>query len=257
MTESAIARPRFEGQMFLYDQPELLTKADHDGLGLAPAERPYEFVRAIKAVPLVTVEFASAQKDYPIIFTEGDVPQPLAMIGIIDDANLFVDEDGNWERRHYIPTYIRCHPIAFAAGPNDQLAVVIDRSARSVTANPELPFFDGDKLSAKMQERVEFCGRFDAERKRTVDICRKLKELDLFGGQQITQRPTEEGGESRVIGTYLAVDLEKVAKLDAGTIAELYQDGTLAALYAHAFSLENWNRLLDRREERLASAANE
>lgn len=254
MTESAPARPQFEGQMFLYDQPELLTKAEHDGLGLSPVERPYDFVRTIKAVPLVTVEFASAQKDYPIIFSETEVPQPLAMLGITEDVNLFIDESGKWERRSYVPTYIRCHPIAFAAGPNDQLAVVIDRSSPAVTGNPAVPFFDGEKLSAPMQERVEFCGRFDAERKRTAEICRKLKELDVFGTQQITRRPKEEGGESRVLGTYLAVDLEKVARLDAEKIAELCKDGTLAALYAHAFSLENWNRLLDRREQRAAAS---
>lgn len=255
MTEpAATGKPRFEGKMFLYEQPELLTKVDHDGLGLTDPPRPFEFVRSMRALPLVSVEFGSAQRDYPIIFTDTDVPTPVAIVGVVEDLNLFVDDAGNWDRQCYVPAYVRCYPVAFAAGPNDQLAVVIDRAAPSVTREPEIPFFDGEKMSAKMQERVDFCARYDAERKKTTGLCNRLKELGLFSGQQITQRP-QDGGEGRTLGTYLAIDRDKLAALDSETVREFHRDGTLSAIYAHLFSLENWNRLLERRERRVAPPA--
>lgn len=251
-TQSTEQRP-VEGKMFLYEQPELLTLEEHGDLGLSPVPRPFDFVRHVRAVPLVSLEFSSAQKDYPIVFSDTEVPAPLAMLGVVDDVNLFVDSSGNWERRHYIPFYIRCHPIGFAKAQNDQLAVLIDRAAPSVTAAPKEPFFDGKKLSGKMQERVDFCARYNQERQRTADLGARLKQLDLLVGQQVKHQP--RGGEERALGTYLAVDVEKLGKLDSDTLQQLHAEGSLSAIYAHIFSLENWNRLLDRRAARARQPA--
>ncbi len=249
MTQTpTIEAQALEGKMFLYEQPELLTVEEHGRMGLSTVPRPFEFVRHVRAVPLVSLEFSSAQKDYPIVFSDTDVPMPLAVVGIAEDVNLFVDDAGNWERPHYIPFYVRCHPFGFARGQGDQLAVVIDRAARSVTENPEEPFFDGNKLTEKMQQRVDFSARYSQERQRTTDLGRRLKELGLFTGQQVKHRP--QGGEEQPLGTYVAVDVEKLGKLDSTALQQLHADGSLSAIYAHVFSLENWNRLLERRAGR-------
>ncbi len=86
-----------EGKMFLYEQPELLTSADHGALGIKTVERPFDFVKSVRAAPLVSVEFSSAQKHYPIVFTDSEVPTPVAMLGVVADVNLLVDEKlGAW-----------------------------------------------------------------------------------------------------------------------------------------------------------------
>lgn len=252
MTDTTPNAPHqpFEGRMFLYEQPELLTTADHASLGLSPVERPYEFVKSVRAVPLVWLEFSSALKDYPIIFSDTESPLPLAVLGVVDDVNLFVDEAGNWERRCYVPFYIRCHPIGFAKGANDQLAVVIDRAARSISEQPQEPFFAGEKLSEAMQRRVDFCARYNLEREKTRSFAARLKELDLFTGQQVKH---QAGGAEQSLGSYAAVDVDKLGKLDSDTLRSLHAEGWLSAIYAHVFSLENWSRLLDRRAERRSS----
>jgi hypothetical protein len=247
-TRPTQARP-IEGKMFLFEQPELLTVEEHGNLGLSPVARPFDFVRHVRAAPLVSLEFSSAQKDYPIVFSDTEVPSPLAMLGVVDDLNLFVDSEGNWQRPHYVPFYFRCHPIGFARAQNDQLAVVIDRAAASVSEKPEEPFFDGGKLSGKMQERVDFCARYSQERQRTQELGTRLKELGLFTGQQVKHRP-QGSSEEQSLGTYVAVDAEKLGQLDKDTLQQLHAEGSLSAIYAHVFSLENWNRLLDRRAAR-------
>ncbi len=51
-----------EGSMFLYRQPELLTKEEHGSLGFITPENQFEFAKNIMTVPLVATEIASAQK---------------------------------------------------------------------------------------------------------------------------------------------------------------------------------------------------
>ncbi|MGH8165916.1 MAG: SapC family protein [Woeseiaceae bacterium] len=246
------AARQLEGRMFLYERPELLSLASHATLGLSPAPRPYGFAESIRIAPLVTAEFASAQKDFPVVFSDGEIPAPVAVLGVVEDVNLYVDENGHWEQRRYVPSYIRCHPICLAEGPNEQHAVVIDRGAATVSDTPAEPFFDGSKLSASMQSRVDFSSAYAAEKRKTISFCRRLKELDLFVGQQVTHRRREQDGEPTV-GAYVAVNVEKLGKLDSTTLGSLHADGSLAAIYAHVFSLENWNRLFDRRVKRQAA----
>ncbi len=68
-TSTAAQTGEITGQMFLYEKPELLTEELHSSLGFSVMERPYEFVRNVRAVPLTMVEFGSAQRTFPIIFS--------------------------------------------------------------------------------------------------------------------------------------------------------------------------------------------
>jgi IS4 transposase len=243
----------FEGKMFLYSRPELLTVEDHGHLGLNAAPRPFDFVKSIRVVPIAAAEIASAQKNYPIIFSDLKQPALLAVVSILDDVNLFVDADGKWDQSAYLPAYIRCHPFALAARPNDQFAVVIDRDAEVISENPEQSFFNGKELAAPIQARVDFCAQFTSHRPATKALCDKLVELNLLSGQQATYKP-DDGGEEQSIGSYVAVDFDKVKDLDAETLRQLHLDGTLSAIYAHRFSLENWFRLLERRNRRQSAS---
>ena len=233
-----------EGSMFLYQQPELLTKEEHGSLGFITPENPFEFAKKIMTVPLVATEIASAQKHYPVIFSEPGNAAPFAVVSVIKGENMFVDDSGNWEPNHYIPSYLRRHPFAFAAGGDDQLAVVIDRASNAISENPENPFFDGDGLSKYTQGMVDYCGQYEAERRRTKEFAAMLKELDLLALQEVI--PTAEEN-SEQLATYYAVDVGKLNDLAADVLSELHKKGYLSFIFAHLFSMENWKRLLERR----------
>jgi hypothetical protein len=110
-------------------------------------------------------------------------------------------------------------------------------------------------VTDRIHARIEFCTRYNQERQRTVRFCKRLKELGLFAGQRVMLQPP--AGEKQSAGTYVGIDIEKLGKLDNDTLRELHDDGSLAAIYAHVFSLENWSRLLDLRMERLVAKAAE
>jgi hypothetical protein len=243
-TESQIHSTPLEGQMYLYKQPELLNHEMHGKLGLSKPERPFEFASAARVIPLTLPELANAHMFYPVIFTDFENPVPLAVVGAADDVNLFVDKDGLWEPGVYIPAYVRCYPFALATREDEQFAVVIDRAAEAVSETPEQPFFDGEKVTAEMQSFIDFCGRYDMERKMTLEFGKRLNELGLLVGHQATR--TSPDGEKEVIANYIAVDGSKLAELDAETLQEFLKNGYLSSIFAHMFSLENWPRLAQR-----------
>jgi hypothetical protein len=247
--QSEGATNNFESKMFLYEKPELLTKVDHGNLGLSRVERPYDYVRSAKVVPIAVSEIASAQKYYPVIFSDIDKPILLAVVSVLDDINLFIEEDGTWDSSAYIPTYLHCHPFAFASFPDDQFAVVIDRAAAAVSESPELPFFDGEDLTPQIQARIDLCSQFSAQREKTSLFCNKVKELGLFSGQRAAHTPPD-GDKEEEVASYIAVNIDKLRDLDKETLQELHKDGSLSAIYAHIFSLENWFLLMERRRRR-------
>lgn len=233
-----------EGQMYLYQQPELLSREAHGSLGVSSPARPFEFARRARILPLTLPEMPTAQMFYPIIFTDIDNPVPLAVVGASDDVNLFIGDDGQWDAGVYIPAYVRCYPFSLAEGKDGQFAAVIDRAAERINSNPEQPFFEDGKVTPPTQAMIDFCGRYDAERKRTLEFGRKLRELDLLAGHTATRTPP--GGEQQKVADYIAVDGRKLAELGQDVLNELMTSGYLGCIFAHLFSLENWPRLVER-----------
>jgi len=236
------------GTMLFFRQPELLNQQAHGSLGLRRPERPFEFARGARVLPLTLGEIPSAQKHYPVIFSDLNNPVPLAVVGRDEDVNLFIDENGEWERGMYVPAYARCYPFTLVERADDEFAVVIDRAADSVTDQPEQPFFDGDKVTAETQSMMDFCARYDAEAQLTADFGRRLKELGLLTGQEVTR--TAPGGEPESFASYFAVDSKKLNELEESALQELFSSGYLAGAFAHLFSLENWQLIIERHRRR-------
>jgi hypothetical protein len=238
--------PGLSGRRFLYTQPELLTPEQHAGLGLRTPEAPWAFAAAAEAVPLTVTEFRSAQRHFPIVFTGGEQPMPLAITGL-GGRNLFVDPDGQWDPLAYVPAYLRCHPLALATAQDEQFAVVLDRSSAAVSDAPDLPFFEDGTLSEGMRERIRFCQAYDGEVERTRVFCQRLRELDLLAMQSVGR---DVDGEREDLARYAAVEPKRLQGVEATALASLRDDGALAAVFAHFFSLDLWNDLLRRQAQR-------
>lgn len=237
------------GQMFLYKEPEILTPETHGSMGFTPAERPFDFVRNERVVPLTLTEFSSAQRYFPIIFANIKNPLPLAVTGLLEEENLFVDESGNWDPIAYVPMYLRCYPFAFATEKGGKVAVVVDRAADSVTENPTYPFFDGDAVSKQTEQLMRLCTQYDAERRRTLDFCQKLTELELL--TTLGAAWTPQGADApEPLAEYVGIDKDKLDALDKDTVYDLHRAGYLSAIYLLLYSLENWRHLMARREQR-------
>ncbi len=250
--EEGISVVPVEGKLFLYEQPELLTLEDHGSLGISPPARPFDFAARVRAIPLVVSEIASAQRHYPIIFSEMENPVPLAVVGLGEESNLFVDADGRWSADAYIPAYLRCYPFALAMTNDEKFAVVVDRAASAVGENAEFPFFDNGEMAPNTKAMVDFCGKYEGERRKTTEYVERLKSLGLLGARRATRKPSD-GGEEQTIASYIAVVPELLGDLPADTVTALNDSGMLAVTYAHLFSLENWLPLFERHQSVVAA----
>jgi hypothetical protein len=113
----------------LYKRPRPLL-SDQDGdLSLRP-NTGYGFAAAANAVPLMAAEFLGACRHIPIVFADGAVPQPSALLGLRSGENLMVGPDGSWVDSCYIPAYIRRYPFIFSEdGNRSEFTLCIDAAA--------------------------------------------------------------------------------------------------------------------------------
>ncbi len=249
MTNDTEAQPAPAGQgnAILYTKVEPLAPALHDGLGLKRIDQPLLFAAGAHAVPLNTIEFNFALKNYPIVFAGADVPMPVAVFGMQERENLFVSQDGKWLENAYIPAYIRRYPFIFGQNQDQsQLTLCIDRGSPLIGESPDFPFFENGQASDTVNKAVEFCKTFHQHHMATQKFGRIIKELDLFANQQVTMRAPN--GDQHVVGTYLAIDEGKFNELKDEAYLLLRKSGALPFVYMHLSSLSNWQVLSQRRQ---------
>ncbi|NRA30914.1 MAG: SapC family protein [Parvularculaceae bacterium] len=247
------AAPTVEGQMYLFRQAELITREAHGGMGISQPERPLGFAEAARAVPVTMSEISTAMRYYPIIFSSSENPIPLAVLGLMDDVNLFVEDNGEWAVDHYVPGYIRRYPFALATDresdtENPRMAIIVDAGYEGISKTPEVPFFEGEGPSDAMKQAMEFCQSYERDRLTTNRFAEELKKYDLLA-QQMAQY-TPEGQGPQAFARYVGVDEKKLAALSDEQFLELRKSNILPILYAQLMSMGNWRTLLDRRARR-------
>lgn len=246
----AQALPEVTGKMYLYEQPELLTKEKHGDLGLTSTQKPYGFAAKARAVPITIGEIPSAMKNYPLVFMSQERPSLLAITGVYDDVNLFVDDNGNWEDFAYVPAYVRRYPFGVAAEESgERMAVVIDRGYEGLKPGGENPLFENDQMSAQTQAAVEFVKNYERDRQVTDQFAKLLTQHDLIQQQAAHYTPTG-ANEPIPFAQYSGIHEDQLKGLPDETKLELERQGVLALAYAILMSMGNWRIVLQRRAKR-------
>ncbi len=245
--------PKTNSPLF-YSKAEPLNKTRHAKLGLVRRENPYTFAAKANAVPINTSEFNLVQKFYPIVFTPQAPHQAIAVLGIGNDQNLFVDEEGAWSQGHYIPAYVRRFPFIFAQSPEEenQFVLCVETESELVSAKPDMPFFEDGELTEIAKKAMEFCKTFQEQALATKPFLEAVQEFELLKEQSLTIRGAE--GTERKLGTFHAVDEEKLGGFEDEPFLELRRRKVLPLLYLHLASLSNWSRLLNLRARQVAEA---
>lgn len=238
------------GKMFLFDQPELMNHETHGTLGLTAPEKRYEFCAKVRAIPITVSEIPAAMKDYPVVLMSEEQPLPLAIVGMIDDVNLFVDPNGEWEDNRYIPGYLRRYPFALASeSSGERMAVIIDAAFSGLKPGGDVPLFENGEPTENTQAAIEFCKTFEKDRIMTEEFGKRLKDLGIIQNQ--TAQYTAQGtSEPQAFARYFGIDEEKFNALSDEQILELRKSGMLALMYGMIMSLSNWRMILQRRAKR-------
>lgn len=202
------------------------------------------------AVPVTVEEFALIQRHYPIVFSVGDTPVPLALMGLNEGVNVFLKEDG---RPHdptiYIPAYIRRYPFLLArlSPESDEMSLCFDPTSGSVGDFEEgEPLFDAEGNATEAAKSIlEFCEQFEAAGQRTGAFMEELMKSGLLMDGEVAIQPT--GAEQPFIYRgFKMIDEEKLREISGDKLRKMNQNGMLALIYAHLFSLQQMREVFGR-----------
>ncbi len=199
------------------------------------------FAKATHAIPITVDEFVMAQRHYPIVFTEGPESVPLALVGLKEGENLFIDERGFWADNSYVPAYVRRHPFMLArlTPDADLLSLVFDDQSGIVTAEATNKLFDAEKQTTETTKGImSFCEQFEQAIARTKSFMEELGKLDLLmEGQAQIQNPGMD--QPATFAGFRMIDEKKLQNIRGDQARKMVQNGMLGLVYAHLFSLSN------------------
>lgn len=208
------------------------------------------YLAATHAIPLTSDEFVDAQRNFPIVFTAGDNPLPIALFGLNEGVNTFVGDDMKINEAIYLPAYARRYPFILAKLQQDSedMSLCFDPSSNLFGATEEglALFDDAGQPTEYTQEVLEFCRRFEEAGHRTKLFMEELAKLDILMEGEIAITRNDMPDKPFVYRGFRMVDENKLRELPAAKLEELSKNGLLMLIHAHLFSLNLMRTIFER-----------
>lgn len=231
-----------------YNTLEPLSSETHAAFKLRIQDRA-KFLVGQHAIPITVDEFVAAQRSLPIVFTTGDDAIPIALMGLNEGVNVFIDDDGKMvDEPIYVPAYVRRYPFMLARLRPDaeELSLCFDPTAETLGA-----FEDGEALFAEgkpteiVQNILTFNEQFEQAGARTANFMTELRELGLLMDGEVTLQM--QGYEQPFIYRgFQMINEEKLNDLRGDQLRKIQKSGLLALIYAHMFSLAALPQVFER-----------
>ena len=236
-------------QQMYYQKPALLDREKHRTRRVKPSGG-FAFARKSNSLYLAGVEFNEACKEYPIVFTRSPNGKtvPVAVLGLRNQENLFVDAQDRWLAR-YLPAFVRRYPFVLAEVPGQSLAVCIDEAYPGLSETEgEALFDDKGQETPYLKQTLEFLTQYQREHQRTEAFCKRLQDNGLL--KETNVRANLRDGRSFTLNGMLVVDEKKLLELPEATVLAMFRNGEMHMVSLHLASLSNIQLLADRQAQR-------
>jgi hypothetical protein len=241
--------PQATGLPVLYKDLVPLSSDQHATWGTKALDGAH-FLKNVHAVPVIIDEFVQVQRHFPIIFAAADNPVPLALMGLNEGVNVFLDENGKFTEQLYVPAYIRRYPFMLAQlGPNPQeMSLCFDPTSEAVGPDGDVvKLFEDGKPSEGTQSILKFCESFEEGAQRTGAFLKELQDLDLLMDGEVTIQP-EGAAQPHIYRGFKMVNEEKVRELRGDQLRKMTQNGMMTLIMAHLFSLDLMREVYGRQD---------
>ena len=229
-------------QQLFYDSVIPVTVKKHKDLSIERVN--FEFAREANSVPLTAVEIPRASREFTIVFAGTEEVVPVAVLGIEDKQNIYIDDEGNWSA-NYVPAFVRRYPFVFWQGDDKtKYTLCVDEKWEgcNTEGRGERLFADDEERTPYLTKMLGFLEEYQLQHQRTQAYCKRLKDLDLLEPMRVDF--TMAGGEKRSLGGFMAVSRKKLKELPAEKLAELVKTDELELTYAHLTSMDNFSQML-------------
>lgn len=231
--------PQQTGLPVLYNDLIPLSSEQHAGWGTKTLDGAH-FLKNQHAIPVTIDEFVQVQRHFPIIFADAENPVPLALMGLNEGVNIFVDENGKFTQQVYIPAYVRRYPFMLAQlGQNPQeFSLCFDPTSGAVAPDGDVvKLFENGEPTQGTKDILGFCEQFEQSAQRTSAFLKELQDLNLLMDGEVTIQP-EGAPEPHIYRGFKMVNEEKLRDLRGDQLRKMMQSGMLTLITAHLFSLD-------------------
>ncbi|SDU15013.1 SapC family protein [Halopseudomonas salegens] len=230
--------------LFLYNSIKPLDRQAHRNLRVSNATT-FEFARDAQMVPINGAEFFSAARSFPLLFIgREDNISPVALMGLTEGHNRFLQADGQWQESTYVPAFVRRYPFMFADTGAEELTICIDEDFAGWNEQEGRELFtDNGEYSTFLQSMVGLMQNYFNDSKQTRAFVLQLQKLNLLVPRSV--KMTHRNGKSFTLQDFYAVDEKRLRQLGDADVLELNRQGFLGLIYAHLMSLGNINVLFE------------
>ena len=229
------------GQLpLLYNALDALNSGQHGKMKLKKAYTLPQ-VGQTHAVPVTVEEFSIVQRHYPIIFSAGDSPVPLALMGLNEGINVFFEEDGTPRGDAYVPAYIRRYPFLLAKlRPDaDEMSLCFDPTSDIVGDFKEgATLFEDGQPSEHVKGVLDFCQKFEEAGARTQAFMQELADAGVLMDGEVAIQQNDKPDQPYIYRGFKMINQEKLKELAADKIKAWHENGLLPLIYAHLMSLD-------------------
>jgi hypothetical protein len=238
---------------------ELLNNVSHMNLRVM-TQNSAKYGDNVGTVQVFPSEFEALQKEYPIFFrkdAESGQLQTIAMLGLKQDENLFLDEN-NWNA-NYIPSVISRGP--FLIGFQDQSSDGGDEKTLVVHVdmdNSRISTTEGKTVFTESGGQTPYLNNINAILMNMYDgvqiskiLYAALTALDLIEPVNLDIE-LANGERHRLHGNY-TVSEKKLMALDGDALSKLNAAGLLKFAFLMITSMSNVKKLVDMKNHRLSA----
>lgn len=244
-------------EVIFYERPVPLNRTDHKDLYLNGVPN-MKFAMNTHSVPLTGAEFGVAARDLLIVFAGSEMSNagPIALLGLRQNENLYVDATGQWAPNVYVPAFVRRYPFILAEKPagqeGDDFTVFLDEGYEGFNTSEGQRLFNEDGTDSELlTHAVGFLGEFQQNVSRTQWFMQQLVKHDLLEPRnvQLHKGDPSDGNAINLNGLFV-VNEDKLRGLDEKVAHEFAREGVFGWIYGHLLSLTNIDRLAQRLEAR-------
>jgi hypothetical protein len=215
---------------------------EEDGATKIAQKVSFTFAKKTNQVIVTLGEFYQASKSQPIVFGKSKDGDHFAsvILGFESQKNVFVNDEGEWAKREYVPAYIRRYPFIFVQN-GDTLALGLDRDSDLVNDKEGEAIFDEKGETTEYTNNIlKFLNEYHQSSLQTAKFVKELEEIGIL--EDATAKISADGENIEFRG-FRKVDEKKLDALSDEQLLKLVKSGAYKFIMIHLASLLNFENI--------------